>query len=113
MIALISLGRNVLATICGAITEPLISAIGNGWLYTGVSIIFIGNILILILIRKHGQRWREDIDEKIGLVRTKVKQEQVDPAPPALPPPVLPPPVLPPLVLQHPTNLYSGSESGS
>ena len=83
MIALISLGRNVLATVGGAITQPLISTIGNGWLYTGVSILFMANALLLVLLRKNGQKWREDIDGKIGLVRTKVQVGQTGGAPSA------------------------------
>ena len=79
MIALISLGRNITATVCGTITQPLISAVGNGWLYTGVGIIFMANTLLLVLMRKYGERWRQRIDSETGLIRVEAKQNQAGP----------------------------------
>ncbi|KAL8866210.1 MAG: hypothetical protein Q9174_006435 [Haloplaca sp. 1 TL-2023] len=47
----------------GALTaQPLISAIGDGWLFTGVGIITLASGNVIWAMRRFGPRWRETMD---------------------------------------------------
>ena len=73
MVALNSFGRNIFAAVGGATTQPLLSALGSGWVYTGVSLIFAANALAIFTIRKKGRKWRQHIDNKMDIDRYKSK----------------------------------------
>ena len=66
LVALNSLGRSLFACVGGTVTQPLLSAIGNGWLFTGLGFIAASCSLVIIANRKRGQRWRESIAADTG-----------------------------------------------
>lgn len=70
-VALNNFVRNIFSCIGVIVTEPLIQAMGVGWLCTMVALIALisGNMCILLL-RKNGDRWRVVMDEKMGVSRT-------------------------------------------
>ncbi|KAF8537264.1 putative MFS multidrug resistance transporter [Trichophaea hybrida] len=52
--------RNIFSCASGIVAEPIIAAIGNGWLFTivgGVGLVSCGSVL---LMQKCGSRWREE-----------------------------------------------------
>ncbi|KAL8960715.1 MAG: hypothetical protein Q9183_005418 [Haloplaca sp. 2 TL-2023] len=50
----------------GALTaQPLISAIGDGWLFTGVGVITLASGSVIWAMRKFGPRWRETMDARM------------------------------------------------
>ena len=61
LVALNSLGRNVFATVGSAVGQPLISAIGNGWSMTMMASVALASVAGVLLIKRHGFRWREDL----------------------------------------------------
>ena len=63
IIALNSLGRNILACACTVTAQPLIVAIGNGWLFSGLAIITAASVGVVYTLRKFGARWREKMAE--------------------------------------------------
>ena len=68
-VALNNFVRNIFSCVGAAVTEPLIVAIGNGWLFTifGVLSIF-GGVLTIWASKKYGERWRATMDEKMDRV---------------------------------------------
>ena len=69
LVALNSLVRNLFATLGTAIAQPLQSAIGSGWLFTIFAIIELASLFVILLMQRHGQRWRE------AAVRTYTNRE--------------------------------------
>ena len=57
--------RNIFSCIGGVVTQPLITAIGNGWLFTGVGVITAGSSVVVWAMRRYGPRWRESMDAKM------------------------------------------------
>ena len=70
LVGLNSLGRNVFAAVGGAVTQPLSTAVGVGWLYTGLGILSLGNAAVVFAVHRHGHRWREDISSDGKLSET-------------------------------------------
>lgn len=70
-VALNNFVRNIFSCVGVIVTEPLIQAMGVGWLCTMVALIALisGNTCIFLL-RKNGDRWRVAMDEKMGVART-------------------------------------------
>ena len=58
LVALNSLGRNLFATVGSAITQPLLDAIHNGWLFSIVSVVTAANLLVIFLMKRFGKLWR-------------------------------------------------------
>jgi multidrug resistance protein len=59
--------RNIFSCVGGIIAAPIISAIGNGWLFTIVGIIcWISAISVVWAMRRFGPRWRLVMDEKLS-----------------------------------------------
>lgn len=69
LVALNALGRNLFSTVSGSITQPLAATIGNGWEYTGMAIFTLINVLAVFIFQRHGRRWREHSDERMGVIR--------------------------------------------
>lgn len=69
-VALNNFVRNIFSCIGGAITDPLIQAIGNGWLFTifGIASLVAG-IFAIMAMKRFGPRWRITMDEKIDKVQ--------------------------------------------
>lgn len=58
--------RNIFSCIGGVVAQPLIEAIGNGWLFTGLGVIAAASSVVVWAMRYHGPRWRISMDEKLG-----------------------------------------------
>lgn len=67
VVALNSLGRNMFSCIGGVVAQPLISAIGTGWLFTGLGIIATASSLVIWALRRFGPRWRDSLDAKLNI----------------------------------------------
>ena len=51
--------RHICACIGGTIAEPVIQAIGNGWLFTTICVVAILSCSSVWIVRRYGPRWRE------------------------------------------------------
>ena len=74
LVALNSLGRNLFAALGGAVAPPLASAIGYGWLFTMLAFMALINIGMVGAFRWRGRKWRENIDNSIGVSRVAGSQ---------------------------------------
>lgn len=70
-VALNNFVRNIFSCIGVIITEPLINAMGVGWLCTMVALfaLIMGNGCVFLLLR-YSPKWRRTLDEKRGVNRT-------------------------------------------
>lgn len=70
-VALNNFVRNIFSCIGVVVTQPLLQAMGVGWLCTMVALFALisGNLCIFMLLRYSG-KWRKEMDEKMGVVRT-------------------------------------------
>lgn len=58
--------RNILSCIGGVVAEPIITAIGNGWLFTILSLIcWISAFAVVWAMRKFGPRWRIEMNKNL------------------------------------------------
>ena len=68
-VALNNFVRNIFSCVGAAVTEPLMVAIGNGWLFTGFGVIcFVSGIYSIWAMKKFGPKWRVRMDEKMDKV---------------------------------------------
>jgi MFS family permease len=59
-VALNNFVRNIFSCVGTVVTSPIISGIGNGWLFTILALVgFISGVSVLLLMKKYGPRWRE------------------------------------------------------
>ena len=65
-IALNNFLRNIFSCVGAIVAQPLITAMGYGWLCTMVALLafFVGNACIFLL-RRYGERWRKSMDEHL------------------------------------------------
>lgn len=54
--------RNIFAFVGGVIAEPLIAAVGNGWLFTGLGALAAFSSIVVWAIPHYGPRWRGNMD---------------------------------------------------
>ncbi|KAL9119828.1 MAG: hypothetical protein Q9187_003618 [Circinaria calcarea] len=54
--------RNIFSCFGGVVAQPLISAIGNGWLFTGLGVIAASSSVVVWAMRRYGPQWREVMD---------------------------------------------------
>ncbi len=59
LVALNSMGRNLLACVGGVSAQPLIDAVGTGWLFTGLAVIATASSSVIWAMRRYGLKWRE------------------------------------------------------
>ena len=64
-VALNNFCRNTFSCIGGVVSQPLISAIGNGWTFTGLGVITACSSVVVWAMRHYGPRWRKAMDEKM------------------------------------------------
>ncbi|GAB7358917.1 hypothetical protein MBLNU230_g4137t1 [Neophaeotheca triangularis] len=65
-IALNNFVRNIFSCVGGAVAEPLIDAIGNGWLFTIIGLIsVVGGVLTIWAMKRFGDHWRVRMDAKM------------------------------------------------
>jgi len=58
--------RNIFSCVGGIVAQPLIDAIGNGWLFTGLGVIcLVSACTVVWAMRKFGPSWRLSMDEKL------------------------------------------------
>jgi multidrug resistance protein len=59
--------RNIFSCVGGVVAQPLIGAMGNGWLFTMLGLVawVTGNLAVLALRRK-GPEWRAEMDKKLN-----------------------------------------------
>lgn len=68
-VALNNFVRNIFSCVGAAVTEPLMRAIGNGWLFTGYGVIcFVSGLYSIWAMKKYGPKWRIRMDEKMDKV---------------------------------------------
>ena len=53
-VALSSLDKYMFADVGGAVTQPLVTAKGSGWFYTGLGLITLLNMLVVLPVYKKG-----------------------------------------------------------
>jgi multidrug resistance protein len=58
--------RNIFSCVGGIVASPLIDAIGNGWLFTGLGVIAWCSGLVVWAMRRYGPRWREQMDRALN-----------------------------------------------
>ncbi len=58
--------RNIFSCVGAIIAQPLISAIGNGWLFTGVGVIAAASSVVVWAMRRFGPRWRQVMDKELN-----------------------------------------------
>lgn len=59
--------RNIFSCLGGIVAQPLINAIGDGWLFTGLGVICLGSAICVVwAMTRFGPRWRVDMDEKLS-----------------------------------------------
>ncbi|KAI4164154.1 MAG: hypothetical protein LQ342_002118 [Letrouitia transgressa] len=56
--------RNIFSCIGAFVAEPLISAIGNGWLFTGLGAIALASCTVIWAMKRFGPQWRENMDQQ-------------------------------------------------
>lgn len=55
--------RNIFACVGGIVASPLINALGNGWLFTGLAVICaLSGLGILLAMRSWSGKWRKEMD---------------------------------------------------
>ena len=57
--------RNTLSCIGTIVAQPLLDAIGNGWLFTGLGIICLACSSVVWALSHHGPRWRADMEQRM------------------------------------------------
>lgn len=58
--------RNICSCVGAIIAEPLIAAIGNGWLFTGIGVLAAASSAVIWAMRRFGPAWRERMDREMG-----------------------------------------------
>ncbi len=58
--------RNIFSCVGGIVAEPIINAIGNGWLFTGLGVIcWVTAFAVVFSMRRYGPKWRIKMDEQL------------------------------------------------
>ena len=57
--------RNIFSCIGGVVAQPLLNAIGNGWLFTALGLIAMASSVVVWAMRHYGPRWRVSMDAKM------------------------------------------------
>lgn len=58
--------RNIFSCVGAVVSDPLIRAIGNGWLFTGVGVIAAASSIVVWAMKRFGPRWREKMVRELG-----------------------------------------------
>lgn len=65
-IALNNFVRNIFSCVGSIVAEPLIVAIGNGWLFTGLGVIcMISGPVVILSMKRWGDHWRITMDREM------------------------------------------------
>lgn len=58
--------RNLFSCAAGVVTAPIISGIGNGWLFTILGVVSFASSAVIWAMRRFGPRWRDSMDAKMA-----------------------------------------------
>lgn len=61
-VALNNFVRNIFSCVGSFVTAPIISGIGNGWLFTILGLVCFASCSVLWAMRVYGLRWRKSMD---------------------------------------------------
>ena len=61
LIALNSMARNLVGAVGGSVAQPLLWALGSGWLYTVLGSLAAANLMVMVLLKTRGIKWRRYI----------------------------------------------------
>ncbi|KAL8648256.1 MAG: hypothetical protein Q9210_005096 [Variospora velana] len=64
-VAVNNFARNICSCVGAVTADPLISAVGNGWLFTGLGVIAMASSVVIWAMRKYGPRWRQVMDREL------------------------------------------------
>ncbi|KAJ6126772.1 hypothetical protein N7523_002384 [Penicillium sp. IBT 18751x] len=64
-VALNNFVRNIFSCVGSLVTTPIISAIGNGWLFTILGLVALASSSVIVLMRLFGPRWRVKMDARM------------------------------------------------
>ena len=64
-VALNNFVRNIFSFGGSFLANPLISKIGNGWLFTILGIIALCSCFVIVAMRRYGPKWRKQMDEEM------------------------------------------------
>ena len=65
-VALNNFVRNILAFAGTFLAEPLINAIGNGWLFTILGAVALVSCLVIVAMRRWAEKWRVQMERELG-----------------------------------------------
>jgi predicted MFS family arabinose efflux permease len=65
-VALNNLCRNILSCIGAVVGAPVISAIGNGWLFTILGLWTLSSAIVIWAMKRYGPGWRAKMDRELG-----------------------------------------------
>ena len=65
-VAVNNLIRNIFSCVGVVVAQPLIEAIGNGWLFTGAGVIAASSSVVVWAMRRYGPRWKERMVKELG-----------------------------------------------
>ncbi|KZF19007.1 putative MFS multidrug resistance transporter [Xylona heveae TC161] len=58
--------RNIFSAVGVVVAQPLLDAIGNGWLFTALGIIAALSSAVIWAMKRFGPRWRDDMARRMG-----------------------------------------------
>ncbi|KAJ5125417.1 hypothetical protein N7526_007594 [Penicillium atrosanguineum] len=64
-VALNNFVRNIFSCVGSLVTTPIISAIGNGWLFTILGLVALASSSVIVFMRLFGPRWRVKMDARM------------------------------------------------
>ena len=64
-VALNNFMRNIFSFAGTLLAEPLINAIGNGAMFTIIAGIALASCLVIVAMKRYGERWRVEMDKKM------------------------------------------------
>ena len=65
-VALNNCMRNIVGCIGVVVAEPLLAAMGNGWLFTGVALLAVASSAVIWAMKRFGARWRVEMERRIA-----------------------------------------------
>ncbi|KAI9798728.1 MAG: hypothetical protein M1825_005010 [Sarcosagium campestre] len=65
-VALNNFVRNIFSAVGGIVTQPLLSTIGNGWLFSALGVIAMASVMVVWAMRKYGAKWRAEMDHHLS-----------------------------------------------
>lgn len=57
--------RNLCSSVGAIAAEPLIRAVGNGWLFTAVGALALASSVVIWAMRRFGPRWRDSMTKEM------------------------------------------------